>query len=224
MSLTQIQIIQSLGEAMSWLERELSWGTPIQELRHLTGRIGELYVALITNGRMATEVNQKGFDVTSESGERISVKTRTEVRDSYFVDFNYKTLEFVDRVIILRINTQEMEIETLLDEPIEEAKKLMTVKLNKQGKVNIPMSKLLRHSDDLSKIPVLNSVLYKTLTIQEHENGSIQVLEKETSLTPTRPILQEIAKELGVPILNQNNVPLNTRQLGGILIKTLKSK
>ena len=26
MALTQIQIIQSLGEAMNWLERELSWG------------------------------------------------------------------------------------------------------------------------------------------------------------------------------------------------------
>lgn len=48
---------------MSWLERELSWDVPATELRHLTGRIGELYAALITNGRMATEVNQAGYDV-----------------------------------------------------------------------------------------------------------------------------------------------------------------
>ena len=60
MALTQMQIIQSLDEAMSWLERELSWDVPPTELRHLTGRIGELYAALITNGRMATEVNQAG--------------------------------------------------------------------------------------------------------------------------------------------------------------------
>ncbi|MGX9998426.1 hypothetical protein [Vibrio sp. JZG120] len=59
MALTQIQVIQSLGESMSWLERELNWGVPITELRHLTGRIGELYSALITNGQMATEVNRK---------------------------------------------------------------------------------------------------------------------------------------------------------------------
>ncbi len=37
MALTQIQVIQSLGESMSWLERELNWGVPITELRHLTG-------------------------------------------------------------------------------------------------------------------------------------------------------------------------------------------
>ena len=61
-ALTQMQIIQSLGEAMSWFERELTWGVPPTELRHLIGRIGELYAALITNGQMATEVNQQGYD------------------------------------------------------------------------------------------------------------------------------------------------------------------
>lgn len=75
MALTQMQIIQSLGEAMSWFERELQWGVEPTELRHLIGRIGELYAALISNGQMATEVNQKGYDVVSEKGERISVKT-----------------------------------------------------------------------------------------------------------------------------------------------------
>lgn len=40
MALTQMQIIQSLGEAMSWFERELQWDVPPTELRHLSGRIG----------------------------------------------------------------------------------------------------------------------------------------------------------------------------------------
>lgn len=66
MALTQMQIIQSLGEAMSWFERELQWGVEPTELRHLIGRIGELYAALISNGQMATEGNQKGYDVVSE--------------------------------------------------------------------------------------------------------------------------------------------------------------
>ena len=35
---TQMQIIQSLGDAMTWLEKELNWGVPATELRHLTGR------------------------------------------------------------------------------------------------------------------------------------------------------------------------------------------
>jgi hypothetical protein len=52
MAITQMQIIQSLGEAMAWFERELQWDVPPTELRHLSGRIGELYTALITNGQM----------------------------------------------------------------------------------------------------------------------------------------------------------------------------
>lgn len=79
MALTQMQIIQLLAEAMSWLKRELSWDVLATELRHLTGRIGEMYAALITNGRMATEVNQAEYDVVSISGERISVKTIARV-------------------------------------------------------------------------------------------------------------------------------------------------
>ncbi|WWS88017.1 hypothetical protein V6B14_21220 [Sporosarcina psychrophila] len=35
-----MQIIQSLGEAMNWLEREISWADKSAELRHLMGRIG----------------------------------------------------------------------------------------------------------------------------------------------------------------------------------------
>jgi hypothetical protein len=41
-TLTQTQIIQSLGEALSWFERELTWGVKAADLPHLTGRIGEL--------------------------------------------------------------------------------------------------------------------------------------------------------------------------------------
>jgi hypothetical protein len=33
MALTQMQLIQSLGEAMAWFERELHWGVPATELR-----------------------------------------------------------------------------------------------------------------------------------------------------------------------------------------------
>jgi hypothetical protein len=49
MALTQMQIIQALGEAMSRFEWELTWGVPPTELRHLCGCIGELYAALVCN-------------------------------------------------------------------------------------------------------------------------------------------------------------------------------
>ena len=58
MSLTQFQIIQSLGKNLEWFQTEMSWGASAQELRYLTGRIGELYVAMLTRGQMAPENNQ----------------------------------------------------------------------------------------------------------------------------------------------------------------------
>jgi hypothetical protein len=39
MALTQMQQIQSLGEALAWLERELNWGVKPASLSHLCGRI-----------------------------------------------------------------------------------------------------------------------------------------------------------------------------------------
>ena len=53
MTMSQVQIIQSLGEALTWFEKELNWGVPQAELWHLSGRIGELYAAMITRGQMA---------------------------------------------------------------------------------------------------------------------------------------------------------------------------
>ena len=143
MALTQMQIIQSLGEAMTWFERELTWGVPPTELRHLIGRIGELYAALITNGQMATEVNQKGYDVVSANGERISVKTTAMMGSSGHIAFNPNTLISVDRIIILRINTEEMQIETLLNEEKGVAESLMRETSGTSGKLAISLSKLL---------------------------------------------------------------------------------
>jgi len=51
-TLNQVQIIQSLAEALSWFEKEIGWGVSPGELNRLTGRIGELYAAT-TRGQMA---------------------------------------------------------------------------------------------------------------------------------------------------------------------------
>ena len=170
MALTQMQIIQSLGEAMSWLERELSWNVPPTELRHLTGRLGELYAALITNGRMATEVNQAGYDVVSSTGERVSVKTTAKMSTSGHISFNINTLELVDRIIILRINTEEMQVETLLDTPVAEAKVLMNIVPT--GKSTIAVSKLLRSPVQKRNLLKVKEVLWQGYKIVELENGS----------------------------------------------------
>ena len=198
MALTQMQIIQSLGEAMTWFERELTWGVPPTELRHLIGRIGELYAALITNGQMATEVNQKGYDVVSANGERISVKTTAMMGSSGHIAFNPNTLISVDRIIILRINTEEMQIETLLNEEKGVAESLMRETSGTSGKLAISLSKLLSIKKPNSKISVLKSIQISEYTIKELENGTIEVERDNQVLTPAKPILRELATQLNI--------------------------
>jgi hypothetical protein len=221
MALTQMQIIQSLGEAMSWFERELQWGVPPTELRHLSGRIGELYAALITNGQMATEVNQHGYDVVSATGDRVSVKTTAMMNSAGHISFNPNTLHKVDRVIILRINTEEMQIEILLNEAIEKAQALMG-NINTNGKVSISLSKLINKPKDRSDIPVIRTVYKDPYTIQELENGTIEVVINNELLSPAKPVLRALAGKLNISLLNSNGNPLNTRQLGSSIIKVLQ--
>ncbi|MGF1717923.1 hypothetical protein L4D08_23975 [Photobacterium chitinilyticum] len=223
MALTQMQVIQSLGDAMAWFERELEWGVLPTELRHLSGRIGELYAALITNGQMATEVNQKGYDVVGMNGERISVKTTAIMGQSGHISFNPNTLNKVDRVIILRINTEEMQIETLLNEPKRIALELMS-KENSSGKVTIALSKLLTTQKEQCDVPVLKSVPFNSYVITELENGTIQVMKDNELVSPAKPILREIAVSFNINILNANGNPHNTRQLGSLVIRAIQAK
>lgn len=223
MALTQMQVIQSLGEAMAWFERELHWGVPPTELRHLSGRIGELYAALITNGQMATEVNQKGYDVVGDNGERVSVKTTAIMSSSGHISFNPNTLEKVDRIIILRINTEEMQIETLLNKPLDAAKALMG-KTTSNGKVSISLSKLINTPKQRNDIPVVRTAESSPYKIQELENGTIEVYKDSALISPAKPILRELAARLDISIVNGNGNLHNTRQLGSLLIKVINSR
>ena len=202
MAISQMALIQSLGEAMSWFEREVAWGVPATELRHLCGRIGELFVAVITNGQMATEVNQKGYDVVSSANERISVKTTATVGSTSHVMFNAKTLGVVDRVIILRISTEEREIETLLDVPIAKALELMATEAD--GKRAIPLSRLIAKPAKLGAAKTVSEVRHGGRTVRELENGSIEAEMDGKPVIPVKPLLRELAKELNIGLLNGN--------------------
>ncbi|WP_298441015.1 hypothetical protein [uncultured Ferrimonas sp.] len=223
MALTQMQIIQSLGEAMSWFERELHWGVPPTELRHLSGRIGELYTALIVNGQMATEVNQKGYDVVSANGERISVKTTAVMGSSGNVSFNPNTLNQVDRVVILWINTEDMQIEVLLNEPTAKARELMG-NTGSNGKVAISLSKLKTSTVTKVDIPAIKSAKHEEFEIEELENGTIIVKANGNIITPSKPALRELCLKFNLNLLNSNGNPYNTRQLGSSLIRIINSK
>lgn len=226
MALTQIQIIQSLGESLTWFQREVAWGVPIPELRHLTGRIGELYAALITNGRMADKAHQPGYDVVSKEGEHISVKTTTMMGGNGHVSFNVNTLRHVDRIIILQINTTEQEdvqdfqIEILLDAPTSLAMTQMSIE--RDGRRDIPLSRLLKPSKPIKPIAVATKVEFDGFVICELETGTIQIKRNGQDVLPVKPVLRELAQKLNVGLLNGQGSPLNTRQLGTQIIKSIQ--
>lgn len=216
MALSQFEIIQSLGEALTWFQKELAWGVHPGELKHLTGRIGELYTAMFTYGQMATEVNQEGYDVVSATGERISVKTITS---SHKADFTISTFDKVDRVVVLRINVEDLAIEILLDKPAEEARLLMR---EGASKLVYPTRSRERLARPLEEMVVLRQEAYKQSIIKQYENGTIQVLHDGVEEKVAKPFLREIANELQVTITNAAGTPKNTRQLGDHILRKLE--
>ena len=219
MALSQVQIIRSLADALAWFEKELSWGVPQAELRHLTGRIGELYAAMITRGQMALAVNQKGYDVVSADGERISVKTITT---STHVAFNPETFDQVDRVIVLRLVVEENEvsIEELLDRPAAE----VLSELRESGGSFIYSPGARRQGRDLSELKVTSAAMYKNIEIRQLENGTILVERDGVPDNPAKPTLRSIANDIGVDVLNSNGNPKNTRTLGADILTVLTAR
>lgn len=145
MALTQKEMIHSLSKLLKWLEQESKWGTNRGELKFITGRIGEIYAAIMTNGKMATKTNQPGYDVIANNGDCISVKTTTSEKGTHHFNFNASTLDSVDRVIIVYVDTEKLNIEIIYDAVIEEAKKLMIPAKSGKDKV-ISQSKILKKS------------------------------------------------------------------------------
>jgi len=221
LALTQTQIIQSLAEALSWFEKELSWGVAPAELNHLTGRIGELYAAMITRGQMALESKQRGYDVISAENERISVKTITS---SNHVSFNPSTFSLVDRIMVLRVNVDDeagLSVETLLDCSAEQYLKDYG---DNPNVLRYRIASKPREVRPVESLSVISEAHYKNLLVRQYENGTITVLMDEVVQPMAKPLLREIAAEVGVDLLNSNSQPKNTRQLGADVIKNLQAR
>ena len=118
------------------LQVELNDGVAIEELRALTGRLGELAVAEATNGKMAATTNQHGYDVISKSGRTISVKTAARSKLTR-IDFNESTLKLVHDIAIVRYVDGDFKVAFIV--PVEEARKYMT---NYNGKLNLTISNI----------------------------------------------------------------------------------
>ncbi len=214
MSLSQVQIIRSLAEALAWFEKELSWNVEPAELRHLTGRIGELYAAMITRGQMALAVNQHGYDVVSAEGQRISVKTITS---SNHVAFNKGTLHEASHAMVLRLNVADGEasIEELFRGSVEELKPLCS---DAGSSLHYPIRKPASEPVALDGLAMTGSAQIGRWRVVQYENGSIAVDTDGVREPVAKPVLREIARELGVNLLNGAGGVMNTRQLGAAII------
>ncbi|GKW20744.1 hypothetical protein PEC302107_24730 [Pectobacterium araliae] len=172
---------------------------------------------MYTYGQMALENNQRGYDVISAEGDRISVKTITT---SKHVAFNKTTFSFVDRIVILEINTTDLEINILID-----AKKDEFIPLLKDRGAKLFYYPRDKHRivKPLSEMTIINDVSYKSHLIRQYENSTIEILTNGVPEQMAKPVLKIIAKELNVNLLNSAGSPKNTRQLGDHIIKAIKA-
>ena len=214
MSLSQVQIIRSLGEALAWFEKELSWNVAPAELRHLTGRIGELYAAMITRGQMALSVNQQGYDVVSAEGHRVSVKTITS---SNHVNFNKSTFLKATHAMILRVNVSEGEasIEELFRGSVDDLRPLCTTT---GSSLHYPIKKLASELVTLDGLAITDSAHIGRWHVIQYENGSIAVDTDGVREPTAKPLLRRIAQFQGISLLNGAGNAMNTRQLGAAII------
>lgn len=221
-TLTQVQIIQSLAEALSWFEKEVSWGVSPGELNHLTGRIGELYAAMITRGQMALDTNQHGYDVVSASNERVSVKT---VTTSNHVSFNQNTFHHVDRIMVLRVNVDDekgVSVEELLDIAAHDAETLMR---SRNGKFIYSVVRGNREERPVEDLEITARAAYADLEIVQYESGAIRIRRHgEVQPGVVKEVLRPIATEVGVDLFNSKGGLKNTQQLGTDVIRALNAR
>jgi hypothetical protein len=120
----------------------------------------------------------------------------------------------------LRLNTDEMQIEILLDEHIEKVKESMFSGLA-DGKYYISMNKLVSNKPISRQLAAVTKSIHSDYRIIELENGTLGLFITNSLATRSKPHLREIAKNLGVSILNSNGNLFNTRQLGSFLIREI---
>jgi hypothetical protein len=190
------------------------------ELNHLTGHIGELYAAMLTRGQMALETNQRGYDVVSSSNERISVKT---VTTSSHISFNASTFEFVDRVMVFRVNVDDeigISVEELLDESADAAKGRTRLT---DGKYVYTIARgTQRERRPVEELRITARASYSDFEIVRYESGAVRIL-RDGIVQPVvvKDVLRSIAADLGISLLNSRGETKNTQALGSDVIRAL---
>ncbi len=222
MALTQMQLIKSLNETIRWFERELQWGVAPSELSHLVGRLAEIFTAIHCNGQLAVDPKQTGYDVVAANGDRYSVNCVATKLLEGEVNFTRAVLENVDRVSILFLNLEEMEIEILLDCAVEELGSYITSQAG--GKLIVSLESLKRKRKPNIELKVIRQVVYKDYTLRELENGYVDISLYGSSVDHIRPVLNRLAVELGVSLHNGMRSSRNVKLVGSLVIDAVEEQ
>lgn len=134
--------------------------------------------------------------------------------------FNRNTLEHVDRVIVLRINTDDMQVETLYDAPIA------TARVDMKGRDAKKLSLIVRAPTPVDGAPVVLATVREAthdgFRIVELENGAIQVWTYGRLVEPAKPTLRNLAAGLDITSRNSRGNEYNTRQLGSRVLDRIE--
>lgn len=173
-----------------------------------------------TRGKMAPEVNQRGYDVVSAEGEQISVKTITSTKH---IQFNLNSFEYVHRVIIIRLvfdDDNEISIEEILDKEAHDFLTFCRIDESKKKYIYSPYKH--KRKIPLSKQTIAKQVCYDSYQISEYENGRIFITKDGESILNINKTLQKIALSLGIDILTRNGNKRGNRRLGAKIIAAIE--
>lgn len=196
MALTQLQLLESLQETLRWFERELQWGVPASELLHLVGRIGEIYTALYCGGQLAVNSKQMGYDVVCRYGTRYSVNCVAAKTIQGEINFTRDMLEQVDRVAVLFLDVEDLEVNMVLDCAVEDLGEYITAQ--EGGKLILSLANLIPQRRDRSELVALRELLYKDYLLRELETGDVEIELYGNLVDHPRSYLKKLAVELGV--------------------------
>lgn len=194
-------------------------GISPQELRAHTGILGEAFVADYLGVTLSAANNQPGHDLVDADGLRVSVKTITT---SNHVLLNENTIDQVDRVVVVWMDTKEDELDVVIvyDKDVETCLKDCAVSSGRKlrlvrGAMTFPYSSKLEGKFELGDVIETHKI--NDLVIRKHQSGSFTVLVGGEP-QPARPHLIALRDEMGLP----DKVNNTTRTLGAQIFGALK--
>jgi hypothetical protein len=191
-------------------------GIKPQELRAHTGVIGEATAADYLGVKLSAENNQRGHDLLDPDGLRVSVKTITT---STGVALNERTIDLVDRVIVVWMDTSDDNLDThiVYDKSTIQfyedcaAPYRRSLRLQRSA-MTFPNKPASASRFDVGH--VVDTYIHKNVEVRRHSSGSFTTLV-DGKIQPARQYLLAIRDDLGLSDKTNNT----TRSLGAQIFR-----